>query len=45
MADQRAGRLGPGVRRVDAMLPQGRLLSSVSAEETVADIFGLGRPD
>ncbi|CAK0832031.1 unnamed protein product [Prorocentrum cordatum] len=36
LADQRAGRLGPGVWRVDAILPDGRLLSSVSAEATAA---------
>ena len=39
-ADHRAGRLGPGAWRVDAMLPGGRLLSSVSPEETVASVFG-----
>ena len=37
MADHRAS----GLRRVDAILPEGRLLSSFSAEETVASVFGL----
>ena len=42
-ADHRAGRLGPGAWRVDATLPGDRLLSSASAEETVASAFGLRR--
>ncbi|CAK0909010.1 unnamed protein product, partial [Prorocentrum cordatum] len=37
LADHRAGRLGPGAWRVDAVLPGGRLLSSAAAEETVAE--------
>ena len=40
-ADCRAGRLGPGVARVDALLPGGRLLSAAPAGETVAAAFGL----
>ena len=39
-AECRAGRLGPGIARVDAVLPEGRLLSQASAEETVAGAFG-----
>ena len=42
VADHRAGRLGPGAWRVDAILPGGRLLSSVSADETVASVFPPG---
>ena len=38
-AAHRAGGLGPGVARVDAVLPGGRLLSTVPAEETVEDAF------
>ena len=38
-ADHRAGRLCPGTWRVDAVPPGGRLLSSVSAEETVASAY------
>ncbi|CAK0812455.1 unnamed protein product [Prorocentrum cordatum] len=44
MSGCRAGRFGPGVTRVDAVLPDGRLLSDVAAEETVASAFGLAAP-
>ena len=40
-ADHRAGRLGPGFGRVDAVLPGGGLLSRALATETVAGAFGL----
>ncbi|CAK0899176.1 unnamed protein product [Prorocentrum cordatum] len=43
LADHRAGRLGPGAWRVDAVLPGGRLLSSAAAEEIVAEAFELPR--
>ena len=39
-AEHGAGRLGPGFDRVDAVLPDGRLLSRASADETVAGAFG-----
>ena len=39
-AERRAGGLGPGLARADAVLPEGRLLSGALAEETVADVFG-----
>merc|ERR1740121_1155519 len=39
-AEHGAGRLGPGFDRADAVLPDGRLLSDASADETVADAFG-----
>merc|ERR1740121_1114422 len=42
-ADHRAGRLGPGAWRVDAILPGGRLLNSVSSKDTVASVFGPAR--
>lgn len=35
-AEHRLGRLGHGADKVDAILPGGRLLSSATAEETVA---------
>ncbi|CAK0798807.1 unnamed protein product [Prorocentrum cordatum] len=38
----RAARWGPGVWRIGAVLPDGRLLSSVAAEETVGGVFGPG---
>ena len=41
-ADYRAGRLGYGLARVDAVLPDGRLLSESPPGETVADAFGAG---
>jgi hypothetical protein len=44
MGHRRTGRLGVRVARVDAVLPDGRLLSSLSAEETVASAFGLTPP-
>ncbi|CAK0819876.1 unnamed protein product, partial [Prorocentrum cordatum] len=43
LADHRAGRLGPGAWRVDAVLPGGRLLSRAAAEETVAEAVELPR--
>ncbi|CAK0799045.1 unnamed protein product [Prorocentrum cordatum] len=39
VAEHRAGRLGPGAWRVEAILPGGRPLSSAAAEETVASAF------
>ncbi|CAK0868587.1 unnamed protein product [Prorocentrum cordatum] len=39
VAEHRAGRLGPGAWRVEAILPGGRPLSSAAAEETVVGAF------
>ncbi|CAK0842348.1 unnamed protein product [Prorocentrum cordatum] len=39
-----AGRLGPGLARVAVVLPEGWLLSSVSAEEMFASVFGASLP-
>ncbi|CAK0907181.1 unnamed protein product, partial [Prorocentrum cordatum] len=39
---RRAGRMGTGAWGVDAVLPDGRLISRASAEETVASAFGAG---
>ena len=39
-----AGTLSPGVARVEAVLPEGRLFSSASAEETVESVFGTAPP-
>jgi len=39
-ADSRGGRLCPGPVRVDAVLPEGRLLSEAAAGDTVEGTFG-----
>ena len=39
LVSHRAGRLGPVVSRIDALLPSGKRLSEVSSEETVGSAF------